>query len=154
MQAHIEAKMNEHLIHLKEAHLSDMYRIGKMVFFDRRMEVNEEKTQLMRKEDSEREVLSYNATANGIQAFERLLDLAETRDSGQIERIAQFLAWVWGVKKEISCDFLMSLDRAIGDDMLAVLQAIRWNRISVAYLAVNGHKRIPEALHDWGYDVY
>jgi hypothetical protein len=38
------------------------------------------------------DVLSLQATQAGAHAFARLLKLAETRDSGQIPRIARFLA--------------------------------------------------------------
>ena len=38
------------------------------------------------------DALSLQATQAGAQAFARLLTLAETRDSGQIPRIARFLA--------------------------------------------------------------
>lgn len=38
------------------------------------------------------DALSLQATQAGAQAFARLLKLAETRDSGQIPRIARFLA--------------------------------------------------------------
>lgn len=38
------------------------------------------------------DALSVRATQAGGQAFVRLLTLAETRDSGQIARIARFLA--------------------------------------------------------------
>ncbi len=38
------------------------------------------------------DALSHQATQAGAQAFARLLKLAETRESGQILRIARFLA--------------------------------------------------------------
>jgi hypothetical protein len=38
------------------------------------------------------DALSLQATQIGAQAFARLLKLAETRDSGQIPRVARFLA--------------------------------------------------------------
>ena len=43
------------------------------------------------------------ATAAGVQAFARLLQLAEQRDSGQIERVVHFLAATYNGQAFQSC---------------------------------------------------
>ena len=61
------------------------------------------------------------ATAQGGQAFARLLALAETRDSGQARRIAQFIAVSYdGAAFPFDLFELRAVDEAIGDDMLAL----------------------------------
>ena len=49
------------------------------------------------------DALSIRATQAGAQAFARLLTLAETRDSGQIPRIARFLAATYNGQAFQSC---------------------------------------------------
>lgn len=49
------------------------------------------------------DALSLQATQAGAQAFARLLTLAETRDSGQIPRIARFLAATYNGHAFPSC---------------------------------------------------
>lgn len=46
---------------------------------------------------------SGEATRKGVQAFARLLQLAETRDSGQIPRVARFLAATYNGQAFPSC---------------------------------------------------
>ena len=49
------------------------------------------------------DALSLQATQAGAQAFARLLKLAEERDSGQIPRIARFLAATYNGQAFPSC---------------------------------------------------
>lgn len=59
------------------------------------------------------------AQAKADQAFSRLLDLAETRDSGQIRRMAQFLASTHnGSVFPWDAFDLRTVDIDISDDML------------------------------------
>ena len=61
------------------------------------------------------------ATTSGAQAFARLLRLAEERDSGQIVRIAHFLAATYnGQAFPLDLFELRAVDFAISDDMTAV----------------------------------
>jgi len=152
MNPDIESEMRENLSTLEKQHLKKLDQIKKIVLCDTMTKVvDEEYTQVIRQKDRESEVAAYRATINGIQAFERLLNFAETRDSGQIRYIAQFLAGVWGADGGIKLDCLKSLDKAIGDDMLAVLDAVRWNQLPVHQMAVRGPQRVPAALRKWGY---
>lgn len=95
------------------------------------------------------EVAGFTATENGIAALERLIHLAETRSSGQIRYVAEFLAAVWGVTN-LDMDTLKGLDEDIGADMIAVLNSIRWHRVGVYAMAVDARKRIPAVLKAWG----
>jgi hypothetical protein len=65
------------------------------------------------------EARASEATAKGAQAFARLLDLAEQQDSGQIARIARFVAATYnGQDFPFDLFELRALDVDISDDML------------------------------------
>jgi hypothetical protein len=79
------------------------------------------------------------ATAQGGQAFARLLALAETRDSGQARRIAQFIAASYdGAAFPFDVFELRAVDEAIGDDTLACLDALRWGQSDLYHLVPDG----------------
>jgi hypothetical protein len=91
------------------------------------------------------------ATAKGGQACARLLNLAETRDSGQIRRIAQFIASTCSAQAFPVDPFdLRGLDEAIGDDMLARLDALRWGHTDLYRLIPDGEKRVQAVIAQWG----
>ena len=94
------------------------------------------------------EMSSHAATEKACDAFERLLHLAETRDSGQIRRVARFLAASWG-SRQFGLQDLRSLDQEIGDDMLAVMDGIRYGRVAVSDMAKNAGERVPVLLKLW-----
>ncbi len=91
-----------------------------------------------------------DATLVGAEAFDRLLCLAESRQSGQIRRIALFIGACWNGCRHFDFYDFRSLDVEIGDDMMAVLDALRWAKVSVEDLAPNGYKRIVNVLEIWG----
>jgi hypothetical protein len=65
------------------------------------------------------EVRTLEATTKGAQAFARLLVLAEQHDSGQITRIARFVAATYnGQDFPFDLFELRALDVDISDDML------------------------------------
>ena len=67
---------------------------------------------------------SCEATRNGAQAFARLLQLAEQRSSGQIVRVAAFIAATYnGEAFKLDPFELRAVDIAISDDMLLCLDA-------------------------------
>jgi len=90
------------------------------------------------------------ATRAGGQALERLLRLAETRTSGQIERVAKFLGATWNGSRHFDLYDLRAMDVEISDDMLAVLDALRWGKLSVEELAPDAGARIEAILQGWG----
>ena len=94
------------------------------------------------------EMAGFAATEKACDAFERLLYLSETRDSGQIRRVAQFLAAAWGTKN-FELHALRSLDAEIGNDMLAVMDGIRYGRVAVCDMAEDASERVPAVLKIW-----
>ena len=90
------------------------------------------------------------ATARGAQAFARLLRLAETRDSGQIRRVARFVAATYnGQDYPFDLFELRAVDTDIGDDMLQCLDALRWARADLHKLVPNGDPRVRAVLTLW-----
>jgi hypothetical protein len=91
------------------------------------------------------------ATERGAQAFDRLLRLAEHHDSGQVARVAGFIASVHdGATFRWDPFDLRMLDVEISDDMLACLDALRWGRQDLHRLVPDGERRMLQVLRAWG----
>jgi hypothetical protein len=91
------------------------------------------------------------STVAGAQAFARLLSLAEERDSGQIARIARFLAATYnGHTFPLDPFELRAVDVAISDDMLRCLDALRWGRADLHTLVPDGDRRMQAVIARWG----
>lgn len=91
------------------------------------------------------------ATATGAQAFARLLCLAEERDSGQIVRVARFLAATYnGQAFPLDVFELRAVDVALSDDMLHCLDALRWGRADLHTLVPDGDRRMQGVIARWG----
>ena len=96
------------------------------------------------------DALSLRATQAGAQAFARLLKLAETRDSGQIPRIARFLAATYnGEAFQLDPFELRAVDIAISNDMLCCLDALRWGRADLHTLIQDGDARVRAVIDRW-----
>jgi hypothetical protein len=94
---------------------------------------------------------SAEAQAKAAQAYSRLLNLAETRDSGQVFKIASFLAATYnGNAWKFDLFDLRILDVAISDDMLACLDALRWGKADLYQLVPDGDKRVQAVIKQWG----
>lgn len=94
---------------------------------------------------------SHQATHAGAQAFARLLALSEERDSGQIVRIARFLAATYnGTAFPLDPFELRAVDIAISDDMLCCLDALRWGRADLHTLVPDGDARMRAVIVRWG----
>ena len=66
------------------------------------------------------------AQAAAAQAFDRLVGLAETSASGQVERVARFVASVYdGEAFPIDLFMLRTFDVDISDDMLICIDGLR-----------------------------
>jgi hypothetical protein len=97
------------------------------------------------------QIRSRTAKALGAQAFARLLRLAEERDSGQIGRIARFLAATFnGQAFPVDPFDLRAVDVAISDDMLLCLDALRWGRADLHTLVPDGDRRMQAVIARWG----
>ena len=91
------------------------------------------------------------ATRTGAQAFGRLLQLAEQRDSGQIARVVRFIAATYnGDAFKFDPFELRCVDVAISDDMLMCLDALRWARSDLYRLVPNGDRRVRDVIQRWG----
>ena len=91
------------------------------------------------------------ATQVGALAFARLLRLAEDRNSGQVPRIARFLAATYnGQAFKFDPFELRTVDIAISDDMLCCLDALRWGRADLYTLISNGDVRVRAVIDRWG----
>ena len=65
--------------------------------------------------------------AQAAHALDRLLELAETRDSGQIRRAAKFIAAPYnGCAYPLHPTELRAVDGAISDDVITGIAALRW----------------------------
>ena len=94
---------------------------------------------------------SRDATATGAQAFARLLQLAEQRNSGQIVRVVQFIAATYnGQAFAFDLFDLRALDVEISDDMLRCLDALRWGRADLYTLVPEGDSRVKTVIERWG----
>lgn len=85
------------------------------------------------------------------QAYARLLALAEKRDSGQVRRVAQFLASTYnGQAFPFDLYDLRAVDVEISDDMLVCLDALRWAKADLHTLVPDGATRIEAVCEAWG----
>lgn len=79
-------------------------------------------------------------------AFGRLLELAETRTSGQIAIVTKFLASSYCSYNRPKFKFdlfdLRSLDVAVSDDMLTCLDCLRWKTNDLHHLVPGGEERV------------
>ena len=91
------------------------------------------------------------ATAKGGHAFQRLLQLAETRDSGQVRRVALFIASTYnGGAFPFDLFELRAVDEAISDDMLLCIDALRWGQSDLHSLVPDGDRRVRAVIEQWG----
>jgi len=84
-------------------------------------------------------------------AFAHLIQLAETRDSGQIRRIAKFIAATYNSDAH-SFDLLdlRCLDVDISDKMLLCLDCLRWGLSDLYRLVPDGDARVRALIKLWG----
>lgn len=100
---------------------------------------------------NEWEARAQRAQGAAAQAMERLLTLAETRDSGQIRTVVNFLASTYNSQDFPYDPFeLRMVDVPISDDMLACLDALRWGRADLYKLVRDGAPRIEAVIQAWG----
>jgi hypothetical protein len=90
-------------------------------------------------------------TAKGGHAVQRRLQLAETRDTGQVHRIA-LLITATGNGEAFTFDLfaLRAVDEVIDDDMLRCIDALRWGKTDLHALVPDGDQRIRVVIEKWG----
>lgn len=90
------------------------------------------------------------AQAKAAQAYAPLIDLAETRDSGQIRIVARFIAGTFDSEAFVFNPFdLRMVDVDISDDMLACLDALRWGKADLHKLVPDGRTRVLAIYKEW-----
>jgi len=94
-------------------------------------------------DDMQRMVLRKGeATAKGSHAYQRRLQPAGTRDSGQVRRVALFIAATYnGEAFPFDLFELRAVDEAINDDMLPCIDALRWGQSDLHSLVPDGDRR-------------
>lgn len=110
-----------------------------------RTRVDHEGTLLERARLLSEELRSYQATELGLAALDRLLRLAEERQSPHVNDIVAFVAAVWN-NRPLPLLTLRGLDPDVGDDMLVVLDAFRYARLNLVQHVPGGPRRVARLL--------
>ncbi|WP_438273545.1 DUF7673 family protein [Variovorax dokdonensis] len=126
-------------------HINRMQRVTGTGDFAR---VDHEATTIARARMLDEELCAHDATERGLAAFERLLQLAEHPERPHARDAAELLAAVWR-DEPLSLRSLRGLELSLGDDMLAVLDAFRHARLSLADQVEGGGARVSQALRIW-----
>jgi hypothetical protein len=104
----------------------------------------------LRAKDAEWQRRATEVQAQAAHAYARLIELAETSDTGQASRIANFVASTFnGRAFPFDLFELRSLDVAIGDDMLLCLDALRWAKADLYKLVPDGEARVKGVIKAW-----
>lgn len=131
-----------------QASLDRINRVQLVVGKGDRLRVDHEGTLLERARLMVEEVSSHRATEAGLAAFDRLLRVADERQDPHARDVVAFIAAVWG-NKPLPLVTLRGLDAAVGDDMLAVLDAFRHARLNLAEEVDGGAARVSRVLKKW-----
>jgi sulfite reductase alpha subunit-like flavoprotein len=103
-----------------------------------------------RAEQEEWQRRAVEAQAQAAHAYARLLGIAETSDTGQAGRVAQFVASTFnGHAYTFDLFDLRNLDVAISDDMLLCLDALRWGKADLYKLVPDGEQRVKSIVKLW-----
>jgi hypothetical protein len=124
-----------------QASLEQIQHVQLVVGRGDRLRIDHEGTLLERARMTSAELSSHEATERGLAAFDRLLLLAERGNSPHVRDIVAFVAAVWS-NKPLPLATLRCVEEAIGDDMLAVLDAFRHARLNLAEHVEGGPRRV------------
>lgn len=94
------------------------------------------------------EIGSHEATERGLAALERLLRLAAERQSTQARNCFEFLRAL-REQRAFPLPLLRGVEREVGDDMLAVLDAYRYARVSLIEQVEGGARRVGKVIDRW-----
>jgi hypothetical protein len=128
-----------------QASLDQIQRVQLVVGKGDRLRIDHEGTLLERARMTMAEIRSHDATERGLAAFDRLLLLAERGNSPHARDIVTFIAAVW-CNKPLPLITLRGVDEAVGDDMLAVLDAFRHARLNLAEHVLGGPGRVAQVV--------
>lgn len=110
-----------------------------------RLRIDHEGTLLERARLLSEEIASHLATERGLAALDRLLRIAEETGAPQAADIVAFVGAVTE-GEPLQMATLRGVDAAVGDDMLAVLDAFRYARVSLASQVEGGPARVCRLL--------
>lgn len=110
-----------------------------------RARIDHEGTLLERARLLAQELQSHQATEQGLAALDRLLRHVEEGACRHRREILDFLGAVLG-QKPLSLATLRGLEGGVGDDMLAVLDAFRHARLTLAQHVPGGPSRVQRLL--------
>jgi hypothetical protein len=110
-----------------------------------RAHVDQEGTLLERARLLVEELRSHQATEQGLASFDRLLRLVEEGHSRQARWVAEFILAVWD-DKPVRLSMLRGMPAAIGDDVIAVLDGLRYARLDLAQHVAGGARRVVQLL--------
>lgn len=131
-----------------QANLERINRVRLVAGSGDRAHVDHEGTLFERARMTMEEISAHRATEAGLQAFERLLRLAEQTHLPQAGVVAAFIAAVCH-GQPLPLATLRGPDPMIADDMLAVLDAFRHARLGLAEHVEGGPARVCRVLEQW-----
>ncbi|TFZ06446.1 hypothetical protein EZ313_07365 [Ramlibacter henchirensis] len=128
------------------ANLDRVNQVQLVVGTGDRARVDHEGTLLERARLMVEEIRSHEATERALAAFERLLRLAEEGGHARgAKQVADFIAAVWE-DQPMRPSALRAVAADLGDDMLAVLDGLRYSRIALAEHVRGGPRRVVRLL--------
>jgi len=127
-----------------QVQLASIDQVQRIVGRGDRTRVDHEGTLLERAHLMVQELRSYEATERGLEAFDRLLHRAE-EPGPHAREVREFLLAVCE-NKPLALQCLRGLAPEVGDDMLAVLDAYRHARLTLAEHVEGGPARVARVL--------
>lgn len=91
------------------------------------------------------ELRSHQATEGALAAFDRLLRVAEEGQGCGAPSVGDFIAAVWE-DQPLRPSALRAVGGDLGDDMLAVLDGLRYGRLALALHVTGGPRRVVRLL--------
>jgi hypothetical protein len=125
--------------------LQRIQHVQQLVGIGDRARVDHEGTLIAQARMFEEEICSHRATEAGLAALARLLRLVEEGMSPHVRDAAAFITAIRD-GTPLALQTLRGLDGETADDMLAVLDAFRYGRISLVEDVDGGVKRVAKAL--------
>ncbi len=125
--------------------LQRISQVQKIVGKGDRLRVDHEGTLFERARLLAEEMAAYRATEAGLAAFDRLLSRIEERGTNRSRDVVAFLCALWG-NQPLPLATLRGPDTVAADDMLAVLDAFRYARISLVEHVEGGPARVARVL--------
>lgn len=127
------------------ANLERVNQVQLVVGTGDRARVDHEGTLLERARLMVEELRSHEATERGLTAFDRLLRLAEEGQSIGARQAGDFIAAIWE-DQPLRPSALRAAGSDLGEDMVAVLDGLRYGRLTLAEHVRGGPRRVVRLL--------